>query len=93
MHFGRGGSFPVMVFCQVQNSLASKSLFSYIGSVTARHSSIRRQPNFAAFMLQGSHPVRHWAVELFSLSYVRLFRVSVLWTDSAPCRAVPWDGC
>ena len=36
-------------FCQVQNSLCVPSLaFSYIGSVTARHSSSRRQPKFAA---------------------------------------------
>jgi len=42
--------------------------FSYIGSVTARHSSSRRQPNFAAYgwaqgatyIWQGDHHVGHW---------------------------------
>ena len=44
-----GSSCPLTEFCQVQNSLCIPSLaFSYIGSVTARHSSSRRQPKFAA---------------------------------------------
>ena len=43
IHFG--GSCPLTEFCYVQNSLA----FSYIVSVTARHSSSGRQPNFAAW--------------------------------------------
>ena len=44
-----GSSCPLTEFCQVQNSLCVQSLaFSYIGSVTARHSSSRRQPKFAA---------------------------------------------
>jgi len=40
--------------------------FSYIGSVTARHSGSGRQPNFAAFnegatyIRQGGHHVGHW---------------------------------
>ena len=38
---------------------------SYIGSVTARHSSITLRHGI--FTWQGGHPVRHWAVELFSL--------------------------
>jgi len=37
------GSCPLTEFCLVQNKL------SYIGSVTARHSSSGRQPNFAAW--------------------------------------------
>jgi len=38
-------------FCQAQNSLCVQVLpsASYIGSVTARHSSSGRQPNFAAW--------------------------------------------
>jgi len=43
IHFA--GSCPLTEFCYVQNSLA----FSYIVSVTARHSSSGRQPNFAAW--------------------------------------------
>jgi len=37
-------------FCQVQNSLYVPSVaFSYIGSITARHSSSGRQPNFVVW--------------------------------------------
>ena len=44
-----GGSCPLTTFCQGWKlHYASKSCFSYIGSVTARHSSSRRQPKFAA---------------------------------------------
>jgi len=44
-----GGCCPVTEFCQMQNSLcALEVLRSPIGSVTARHSSSGRQPNFAA---------------------------------------------
>ena len=40
-----GGCCPLKEFCQVQNSLYVPSLvFSYIGSVTARNYSGRRQP-------------------------------------------------
>jgi len=43
------GALPLKEFCQVQNSLCVPSLaFCYISSVTARHSSNRRQPKFAA---------------------------------------------
>ena len=52
-------------------TLRPRLAFSYIGSVTARHSSSGRQPNFAAWYLiftrQGGHPVRHWEVELSSI--------------------------
>jgi len=45
-----GGSCCLTEFCQVQNSLYVPILaFPYIGSVTARHSSSRRQPNFASW--------------------------------------------
>jgi len=61
-------------FYQVQNSLRPSLAFSYIGSVTARHSSSGRQPNFAAwyrewnyrafaegatYILLGGHHVGH----------------------------------
>jgi len=39
------GSCPLTEFRHVQNSLYVQVAFSYIGSVTARHSSSRRQPN------------------------------------------------
>jgi len=47
-----GALAPLTEFCPVQNSLYVKTpslVFSYTGSVTARHSSSRRQPNFAAW--------------------------------------------
>jgi len=45
-----GGSCPLTGFCQLQNSFCVPSLvFSYIGSVTAWHSSSGRQPKFAAW--------------------------------------------
>jgi len=45
-----GGSCPLTEFWQVQNSLLSPSLaFSCFCSVTARHWSSGRQPNFAAW--------------------------------------------
>jgi len=48
IHFG--GCCPLTEFCQVQNSLWVMSLaFSYIGSVTARHSSSGRDPSFVAW--------------------------------------------
>ena len=47
IHFG--GCCPVTEFCQVQNSVCVlQVLCSPIGSVTARHSSSGREPNFAA---------------------------------------------
>ena len=33
---------------------------SYIGSVTTRHSSSGRQPNFPTYIRQGGHHVGHW---------------------------------
>jgi len=45
-----GGTCPLTEFCLVKNSLYIQVLlFFYIGSVTARHSSSRHQPNFAAW--------------------------------------------
>jgi len=41
--------------CHVQNSLRPSLAFSYIGSVTARHSSTARQPNIAAVFDRGRH--------------------------------------
>jgi len=48
---------------------------SRLGSVTARHSSSGRQPNFAAlntgatYIRQGDHHVGHWPTFLFILSF------------------------
>ena len=39
----------IQVSLHLQNSLCPRFAFSYIGSITARHSSIGRQPNFAAW--------------------------------------------
>ena len=44
------GSCPLAEFCPMQNSLYVPSpVFSYIGSITAWHSSSGHQPNFAAW--------------------------------------------
>ena len=62
-----GGCFPVTEFCQVQHSVCVlQVLRSPIGSITARHSSSGREPNFAALstgttcIRQGDHHVGHW---------------------------------
>ena len=50
-----GGCCPITEFCQVQSSLCVlQDLRSPIGSVTARHSSSGREPNFAA-LSKGRH--------------------------------------
>ena len=50
---GWGGFFSITEFCQVQNSFYVPSLaMSYIGSVTAWHSSSRHLPNFAGMELR-----------------------------------------
>jgi len=47
-----GGSCPITEFCQLQNSLCVPSLlFSYIGSITAGHSSSGLHPQFSCFGL------------------------------------------
>jgi len=64
--FGR--DCPLTEFCQVQNSLCLPSLaFSYIGSVTPRHSSSGRQPNFVAWY-------KEWNYGTFAdgAAYIRL---------------------
>jgi len=63
-----GGCCPLAEFCQVQNSLCVPSLaFSYISSVTARHSSSRHQPKFAAWY-------KEWNYRTFAegATYIRL---------------------
>ena len=68
------GVLPLTEFCQLQKITLRPSLaLSYIGSLTARHSSSGRPPDFAALYLtiltqKGGHPVWHWAVELSSLA-------------------------
>jgi len=67
-----GGTCPPTEFCHVQYSLCVGLAFSYIGSVTARHSSCGRQPKFAewykeyrtfaegnTYIRPGSHHVGH----------------------------------
>jgi len=45
-----GGSYPLTDFCPgAKFTLRPNLAFSYIGSVTARHSTTGRQPNFVAF--------------------------------------------
>ena len=62
-----GGCCPVTEFCQVQNSVCVfQVLRSPIGSVTARHSSSGREPNFAALstrrhLYSAGRPLR-WAL-------------------------------
>ena len=70
-----GGSCPVTEFLTgAKFTLRPNLAFSYIGSVTARHSSSGRQPNFAAFnrgrhtyIRQGGHHVGHWPTFLVSI--------------------------
>jgi len=52
IHFLR--SCPVTEFCQVQSSLCVQVAFSYIVSVTIRHSSSGRQQNFAAWYIHAT---------------------------------------
>jgi len=49
-----GGSWPLTKFYHVQNSLCAEVLHYRIASITAKHSSSVRQPNFAAFS-RGCH--------------------------------------
>ena len=44
-----GGSCPLTEFCYLQKPLRPSFAFSYIGRVTARHSSSGCQPNFVAW--------------------------------------------
>ena len=62
-----GGCCPVTVFCQVQTSLCIlQVLHSPIGSVTSRHSSRGREPNFVALStgrhLYSAGRPSHWAL-------------------------------
>jgi len=60
------GSCPLTEFCPVQSSLCSSLAFFYIGIVTARDSSSRCQPNFAAWY-------KEWNYETFAegATYIR----------------------
>jgi len=60
------GSCPVTEFCKVQNSLCVQVLLTYIGSITAWHSSSGRQPNFETlstgrYLYSAGQPSR-WAL-------------------------------
>ena len=61
-----GGSCPQTEFCPVQNSLYFRPKFAYIGSVTARHSSSGRQPNFVA-----SYKERNYGTLAEGTTYIR----------------------
>ena len=51
-------------------TLCRNVAFSYIGSVTAQHSSsVSQTLHRGIFTRQGGHPVRHWEVELFSFVF------------------------
>jgi len=51
----------IVPWCQVQKFFLRLSLaFSYIGGVTARHSSSGRQPNFAAWYKECNYGTRHF---------------------------------
>ena len=84
-----GGSCPVTEFLTgAKFTLRPNLAFSYIGSVTARHSSSGRQPNFAAFSRQrhlglhwtGSHHFGHRPTFLFF--FPRLFSAVGNWISS-----------
>ena len=63
-----GALVPNGILVDAKFTLRPSLAFSYICSVTARHSSSVRQPTLqhGIFARQGGHPVRHWAVELSS---------------------------
>ena len=81
-----GGSCPVTEFCQVQTSLRPSLALSYIGNVTARHWSSRRQLNFAALsrrrhLYSAGRPSRWASVHILVCSRLVTFRA---------CRDVPY---
>jgi len=57
-----GALAPGGILAGAKFTLRPSFAFSYIDSVTARHSSSGRQPNFAAWHLHATrgHLVRHW---------------------------------
>jgi len=68
-----GGSCPLTEFCQVQNSLCVPSLaFSYIGSLTARHSNRGRQPNFVAWYKECNYETFADALPIFGSAAITL---------------------
>jgi len=67
-----GGSCRVMEFCQVQFTLCSSLALSYIGSITALHSSSRRQPNFAA-LSTGRHIYSACRPSCWALAHILVF--------------------
>jgi len=66
-----GGSCPLTEFCKVHPSLA----FSYIGSITARHSSSERQPNFAPFTAW----YKEWNYGTFAPRHFQQRAPSIFW--------------
>jgi len=97
-YYGRAGTLyihfwgfcPLTEFCQVQNSLCVQVSLSYVGSVTARHSSSGRQRNFAA-LSRGCHLYSvgrpsHWAsahiIVIIVISYQVCCAAAVNSTDN-----------
>jgi len=85
-----GGCCPVTEFCQVQNSVCVlQVLRSPIGSVTARHSSSGREPNFAALstgrhLYSAGRPSRWALAHILVLIIMRLHRHTT-YVDAAYC--------
>ena len=66
-----GSSCPLTAFCQVQNSLCVQVLRSPILAALLRGTRavcVSRTLRRGIFTRQGGHAVRHWAVELSSLT-------------------------
>jgi len=71
LHFG--GLLTLTEFCHVQNSLCVQVLRSPILAALlygTRAVGVRKTLRRGIFTRQGGHPVRHWAVELSSLTFL-----------------------
>ena len=67
-----GSSCPLTEFCQLQYSLCVQVLRSPIDSVTARHSSSGRQPNFAVWYKNGIRELSQRAPHIFGWAAITL---------------------
>ena len=75
------GSCPVTEFCPVQNSLCVRLAFSYIGSITTRHSSSGRQRKFAS-------SYKEWN---YRQSYAKAFCRNIFSSVSQQMRTDMWE--
>jgi len=71
IHF-RGLLPPDRILLGAKFTLHPSLGFSYIGNVTARHSSSRRQPTFAAWYKEWNYQVLHGAPPIFSRAAITL---------------------